>query len=335
MPGELTELTEIVTGLGMLSYESVGAATTQRPTRLVNVSDAQWSRLERTVADPRYEASVHSAWANGRAFLQARDGLRERPPLRIEWKGPQHPPGYDLLPADLRVDHVYLVSCKYLSRILMNAAPGHLFDRALAVREGSGRSDWYAEVAPIEYNALFAEVRSFLAEEQLPERREDLTRRDRDVIGAACAGQWPQELVDPARQLAGAVGNGSAERWRYQLSTVRDQELMLWRLLRFNSSPYFVLGAPTGRTLRLRIGTPWDWRQLYRLSSFQVSGSASAGQPRVEWTARVEKRDSREPVEVRGHVEVRWSHGKFCGSPEAKVYLDSPHEGVPGYFALT
>lgn len=335
MPGELTELTEIVTGLGMLSYESAGAAAALRPTRLVNVSDAQWSRLERTVAAPRYETSVHSAWANGRAFLQARDGLRGRPPLRIEWKGPQHPPGYDLLPSDLRVDHVYLVSCKYLSRILMNAAPGHLFDRALAVRESSGRSDWYAEVAPVEYNGLYAEVRNFLADEKLPERRENLTRRDRDVIGSACAGQWPQELVDPARQLARAVGNGSAERWRSKLSTVRDQELMLWRLLRFNSSPYFVLGASAGRTLRLRIGTPWDWRQLYRLSSFQVSGSASAGQPRVEWTARVEKRDSHEPVELCGHVEVRWSHGKFCGSPEAKVYLDSPHESVPGYFALT
>jgi hypothetical protein len=37
---------------------------------------------------------------------------------------------------------------------------------------------------------------------------------------------------------------------------------------------------------------------------------------------------------VDGHVEVRWSHGRFCGPPEAKVYLDTPHQAVPGYFAL-
>ncbi len=37
---------------------------------------------------------------------------------------------------------------------------------------------------------------------------------------------------------------------------------------------------------------------------------------------------------VRGHVEIRWSHGKFSGYPEAKIYLDTPHEQVPGYFPL-
>jgi hypothetical protein len=29
-----------------------------------------------------------------------------------------------------------------------------------------------------------------------------------------------------------------------------------------------------------------------------------------------------------------WVHGRFCGFPEAKLYLDSPHEDVPGYFPL-
>ncbi len=37
---------------------------------------------------------------------------------------------------------------------------------------------------------------------------------------------------------------------------------------------------------------------------------------------------------IEGHVEIRWSHGRFGQVPEAKVYLDSPHHGVPGYFPL-
>jgi hypothetical protein len=37
---------------------------------------------------------------------------------------------------------------------------------------------------------------------------------------------------------------------------------------------------------------------------------------------------------VEGHVEIRWSHGRFGQPPEAKVYLDSPHEEVPGYHEL-
>jgi hypothetical protein len=37
---------------------------------------------------------------------------------------------------------------------------------------------------------------------------------------------------------------------------------------------------------------------------------------------------------VEGHVEGRWSHGRFQGAPEAKVYLDTPHAEVPGYHPL-
>jgi hypothetical protein len=33
-------------------------------------------------------------------------------------------------------------------------------------------------------------------------------------------------------------------------------------------------------------------------------------------------------------VELRWSHGRFGGPPEAKVYLDTPHHEVPGYHSL-
>jgi hypothetical protein len=51
-------------------------------------------------------------------------------------EGGHKPPGLEQVPADLRVDHVYLVSCKYGSSILHNVAP-HLTDRASERRRGS------------------------------------------------------------------------------------------------------------------------------------------------------------------------------------------------------
>ena len=50
--------------------------------------------------------------------------------------------------------------------------------------------------------------------------------------------------------------------------------------------------------------------------------------------AMVRDRSSYEVHSVLGHIEVRWSHGRFGGLPEAKGYLDTPHHLVPGYFAL-
>ena len=45
---------------------------------------------------------------------------------------------------------------------------------------------------------------------------------------------------------------------------------MLWRLLRIGSAPYFVLGSNREESLRLRVGTPWDWRQAFRFRRFDV-----------------------------------------------------------------
>jgi hypothetical protein len=94
-----------------------------------------------------------------------------------------------------------------------------------------------------------------------------------------------------------------------------------------------VLGSSAERSLRLRIATSWDWRQHFQLISIQMDPQRG-GQPRVGWLAVVRDRRTYEVSEVAGHIEVRWSHGRFGGLPEAKGYLDTPHHLVPGYFAL-
>jgi hypothetical protein len=54
----------------------------------------------------------------------------------------------------------------------------------------------------------------------------------------------------------------------------------------------------------------------------------------VGWSVRYEVNRTGEERIVRGHVEIRWSHGRFAQPPEAKVYLDSRHQDVPGYHGL-
>lgn len=67
--------------------------------------------------------------------------------------------------------------------------------------------------------------------------------------------------------------------------------------------------------------------------AFDVRPSQRA-QPEVEWQVSVQEKRTLREVLVTGHVEVRWSHGKFAQPPEAKVYLDTPHHLVPGYWPL-
>src|SRR5262245_24712554 len=128
MPNLLTDITEIVTGLGMTGIGVLDDALAARPAVLRNVGQLQWDRLIQARTDGAYAGAFAIAWANGRAFFESPDGLRGRLPRIIEWKGAHQPPGFDLIPVDLRIDHVFLVSCKYESKILSNSSPSNLFD---------------------------------------------------------------------------------------------------------------------------------------------------------------------------------------------------------------
>ena len=166
MPSDRTTVTELGTALGMLGTPDIDVAVRSRTPVMHSLSPEDWDRLSQLRAGGAFDTEFHAAWENGRAFLAAEDGLRGRLPNVVEWKGTGRAPGDEVAPIDLRVDHVYLVSCKYLSDILFNASPSHVFDDLLVGARGSrsGREkrlagDWYAEVAPAEYEVLYAEVR--------------------------------------------------------------------------------------------------------------------------------------------------------------------------------
>jgi hypothetical protein len=417
VPSDRTTVTELGTGLGMLGQSGIDQAIGARPEVMHSLSPEMWQHLAQLRGGGAYDAEFHAAWENGRAFLSADDGLRRRLPRIVEWKGTGRAPGDEVAPIDLRVDHVYLVSCKYLSDILFNVSPAALFDYLLIAgqsRPGRGAAaaaaaaaaareilpgggDWYAEMAPAEYQALYAAVRAAAEQGEgavparragvaagavssrsggggnapalpglgdtepaagvehlasrdadrqngsdrtvatlrgLPHRASDLTSAQRDALGRWLRPGWPPGVRDLYVSMSDVVARASVRRWEAAMDRGGGTgEAMLWRLLRIGSAPYFVLGSSAERSLRLRIATSWDWRQQFQLVALAMEPQRG-GQPRVGWHAIVRDRASAEASEITGHIEVRWSHGRFGGLPEAKGYLDTPHHLVPGYFAL-
>jgi hypothetical protein len=328
-----TTITEVVTGLGMLGFDDVETALAARPDEMTNVDPDAHDTLQRAWKEGRLTDVFTASFMNGQHFLGANDALRGRRPFLIEWKGAHRAPGDEVVPADLRVDHVYFVSCKYLSQIVVNASPHNLFERLLAGGQGKrGTGDWFRTVAPAEHAALYAAVRDALVlRVELPADAAELDGSQRRSLAEALRDGWPAGVEAQYRALAQRCAEESAARWR---ETMRDQgEPMLWRLLRIGSAPYFVLGVSPKGFLRLRIATPWDWRRQFELRAFDID-ARSGGQPVVAWTAIVRERSTRAEHPVCGHVEIRWSHGRLSGPPEAKVYLDTPHDEIPGYFPL-
>lgn len=330
MPALRTEITEIVTGLGMFGYPDIGHALGVRPRSLENVTDDIYDRLASAYESGGHSAEFHTAWTNGVRFARSVEGLRGRPPWVVEWKGAHRPPGYEQIPADLRVDHVFLVSCKYGSNILMNSSPASLFDGAAL-----SDHDWFVATAPSAYQRLYDECRRLVSGIDLPGDVEDLDREHRRALKS----QLPRRLQDEAKAaylaFAAEVAQESSVRWSENASTKGKREETVWSLLRLQSAPYFVLGrSMEGRPLGYRVKTPWDLRASHRFLSFRHWPVGDRGQAIVGWEAAFHNRSSGETETVAGHVEVRWSHGKFAQAPEAKVYLDTPHHLVPAYVPL-
>jgi hypothetical protein len=333
VPAIRTEITEIVTGLSMLGFADLDRALTVRPDWLVHVGADEYHRLEEARHTGRFGREFETAWENGRRFLRSPEGLRGRMPERVEWKGPHKPPGYEQLPADLRVDHVYLISCKYGSNLLHNASPSNLFDRLLADRRVDP-VDWYLDTAPEAYAELYRSCRRLLGDRRMPADVSGLEADHRAALKEAFSRTWPDEVARVYASFAWAVASASAERWRAAMAGRSRREQMLWRLLRLEAAPYFVLGASgEGSPLAYRTETPWDFRYRHVLRSFDVWPDAG-GQPLVRWRAEVTDADHGRSRVTEGHIEVRWSHGRFAGAPEAKVYLDTPHHEVAGYVPL-
>ena len=329
-------MTELATALGVTGAGSLNEATAERPGNLA-IGDESWERLERILTGGKHSAIALAAFANGAFFARHPAGLDGRAPRLIEWSGNRRLPGDQAVPADLLIDRVYMISCKYLSQILHNTAPARVFEDILAPSSQARHPDWFAELAPHQHLALYRGVLRLLDLDGMPDTPGWLDaaqrRRLRDAFRTHGGRGMPGELRAPYDALIAAVSKQSAERWQEALREPAQQERMLWRLLRIYSATYCILGIDRQRTMRLRVMTPWEWRQSFEFRSLKVAPDGR-GQPRVNWTARYRERDGGRTGEVHGHVEIRWSHRPFCGPPEAKIYLDTRHDDVPGYVPL-
>ncbi len=305
-----------------------------RPSVLANVGPDGWDRLGPAVGGGELTGTTSSTASPtaGPSWRRPTPSTGRRPRI-VEWTGPRRAPGDEVVPADLRVDHVYLVSCKYLSKVLHNSSPQRLVDGLLTHGPLEERGDWYQAVAPAEHQELYAasvdEPRWRVAGGGVRGARQGAPPPPRH---RRSAGRGRPAAVEPYRRCAGPW-RGHRRPLGRLASPPRNREAVLWRLLRIGSAPYFVLGTSPGGSMRLRIDTPWDWRQRFSLRRFEVAAQPG-GQPRVAWRGHYRVVATGEERTVEGHVELRWSHGRFGGPPEAKVYLDTPHDEVPGYHPL-
>ena len=253
MPDTRTAVSEIVTGLGLYGFRDLAQALAARPRFITNVDDDVYDQLDEAFASGTHADVFRVAWANGSAS-PARPMASAAGPLVGRVERPHKPPAYEQIPADLRVDHVYLLSCKYGSKILQNASPANLFDRALNERRTSA-VDWFDAVAPTSYGEFYTEVVAHTGLTGLPPDPTELDRNHRERLRKALPGRWPVELREHWGLVAFEISRASADRLLDNISAKGEREAFVWRLLRLKPLRTSC-SAPISRTFRCTIGSP-------------------------------------------------------------------------------
>ena len=176
----------------MLGDCDLSGVISRRPTEMSNLTPADWEQLADLWDSGEYRSEFEEGLANGCAFGSAPDTLNGRRPRIIQWTGGRRPRGDEVVPSDLRVDHVYLVSCKYLSKILHNPVRP-LTGRRLAFAYTGRRSERL--VQPCGAHGVPATLRSLRASSPGP------------AFAASC-----KDLVSSERRPTSELGSHSSRR---------------------------------------------------------------------------------------------------------------------------
>lgn len=332
MPRDNTEATEISVGLGLLGLSPLNATEPQVQGGFGGSVNA--SQYRRFVAEYRKGERKYRQFFNLGCELK-----RSYPPFakthieRVIWEGPNRQAKKSDVARDLFAEGTS-ISIKDKSNVVYNSSPYNLF---VTLPKGEGRetrsADWYLQVAPSEYRQLYACARSSWWPE-LPERIEDYYlhigpdvfwgRKDfGKIIPKNGNNEFNQLYVHFSHVVATESARIFNENLQASLSTGKRSsviELILGRFFRIDDQEYIFCGLEGRKPFGVVIPGLTAWKREWQFMELEATPGLARDQPVVDFTIGLKNRETRQRITRTFHAEVRWSHGKFCGNPEAKVY---------------
>ncbi len=106
-------------------------------------------------------------------------------------------------------------------------------------------------------------------------------------------------------------------------------ENLIRRFFRLGDVEYVLCGLSKRDDFGITIPNITAWRRAWRFKHLTAQPDLTRGQSVVDFVMVVEEQAARKEYPFPFHSEIRWSHGKFAGNPEAKLYKDFSWTEVP------
>ncbi|MBI3398466.1 MAG: hypothetical protein HY026_04455 [Deltaproteobacteria bacterium] len=273
-----------------------------------------------------------------------------KPIFKVEWMGLSKQRKTVAVSKDLYVkDHNLFISVKTDSNVVFNLSPYNLLQ---ALPTGSPTAikeiNWFLHTAHEKYDELYQFVRSrFKGASALP-----LTISEFDKSAGKTTKKEVQKWLDNLNSgqksdfeglyvaMCYTVAEKSSHLFmenrrnvkRSQLNSAN--ELILKTFLRLNSAPYLLAGLEGGNPFAVDIPDVTKWFEQWMFTDIKAKADPDRKQCVVNFVLKLTNKENNKVVELPYHAEIRWSHGKFCGNPEGKLYKDFKWVDVPLLLSL-
>lgn len=345
MATEKTEATELSVAFGILGIESPTSLPYESVLSLFEstLSEQKYRRFEKEFVNP----------VNHRLYMKLINlGLQLRKTYSsfnaissVQWCGPERQSRTDTGARDLIVANTP-ISVKASSNVLANKSPSYVFECLPQGTPAPDRSEnWYMLTDPHGYQSLYSFIRNIrLARfDGFPESVEEFERvashRERDELRQEIDKLSPSQRASFNSlyiAMCRKVAEESAKLFNQNfLSAMRGPtsrwviENIVRNLFRLDSVSYIMAGTMGSKVYAIKLPSLTQWKKDWEIVDVHAIPELTREQSRVQLIVKYRQKKTNDIHSALFHVEIRWSHGKFMQSPEAKIYKDFNWDNIP------
>lgn len=341
MPTQKTTATEVSVILGLLDtdWKTVRYDSLPEDLKKSFSEDCYRQALEFYGKNPSLCDSLTEAGKKLKTYVPEITEIKS-----IEWKGPKQLASSVAISQDILVNSIP-VSVKTESDVVYNLSPSNMF---LAVPSGGlPRPDkdknWYITVSYDRFNELYCLLRdplnlSYSSVREFEENADKLKRKQiQDFLKQRT--DIYEKFMDIYVSLCHETAEKSAEIFNNNVSqTLKEHPKTLWEavakvFLRLNGTSYLLVSLENSTVFLLKVPDLTTFLRQFEFAGIFAQADLARKQSVVDIEIRCKQKNGK-TKELKYHVEIRWSHGKFCGNPEAKLYKHFPWKDAPGFETL-
>lgn len=264
-------------------------------------------------------------------------------PKKIIWTAKDNIAGVVSVAKDLEILN-YRISVKENADVFINGSPLTVFEdlpNGLFGQKKRGE-DWFIKTAKKELENYYCLCRKHLLIEdefntvdKFYANKNKLYKKEFGKNISLLHCQKNKEVLEAYQILCDKVSHVSAQIFnenllKFKITHTSSGSLqpIFHYFFKINGIKYIIAGTEKNKPFATILEDSTNWIKKYSFLDI-IANPKHAGQPEVILNFLFKDKKTNKQFEIPLKIEIRWSHGKFCGNPEAKVYKQWSYMSLP------